>query len=203
MLLYFFAEFWSILSLSDNCSIGEDLSYWWKLGTKDVSFFCLQRFKERWEVPSSWIEILLSQCGSVITLRRFLLFLYWCVSVSERMSLPNDHNFWFISFEHLALGTIDKCFDINKYAFTLQPVMHFTNIFGTPVLLCANQGRYRIIFVPASCRENLMLTIKLMATRGYCESWLCKNFQSVRATTYNASLNWHIYHNSERNSKCC
>ena len=117
MLLYFFAEFWSILSLSDNCSIGEDLSYWWKLGTKDVSFFCLQRFKERWEVPSSWIEVLLSQCGSVITLRRFFLFLYWCVSVSERMSLPNDHNFWFITFEHLALGTIDQCFDFNKYAF--------------------------------------------------------------------------------------
>lgn len=178
MLLYLFAEFWSILSLSDNCSIGEDLSYWWKLGTKDVSFICLQRFKERWEVPSSWIEVLSSQCGSVITLRRFFLFLYWCVSVSERMSLPNDHNFWFTTFEHLALGTIDQCFDINKYAFHIATSYALHKYFWTPVLLCANQGRYRIIFIPASYRENLTLTIKLMATRGYCESWLCKNLVS-------------------------
>lgn len=73
-----------------------------------------------------------------------------------------------LSFWHLE-QLINVLISINMH-FTLQPVMHFTNIFGTPVLLCANQGRYRIIFIPASCRENLMLTIKLMATRGYCES---------------------------------
>lgn len=46
-------NFWLTLLFSDLSSTGVDPSYWWKQGTKDASFFCLVRFKERWEVPSS------------------------------------------------------------------------------------------------------------------------------------------------------
>lgn len=44
--------------ICDNCSIEEDLSCWWKQGTKDDSYFCRLKFKGRSEAPSSQTEVL-------------------------------------------------------------------------------------------------------------------------------------------------